>query len=67
MSLQKNEVLLARLDERIASLSKRVDELEDDCITKKEFGPVQKAVYAAIGLILCGSVGTLVHYILKML
>lgn len=51
--------------ELIRSIDKIKDELKSGYVTKIEFSPVQKAVYAAIGFILTGFMGALLTLVLK--
>lgn len=68
--------LLIRLDARLENIEKTVVEnhvamaehisdAKDTFVTKSEFSPVQKAVYAAIGFILTGFLGAVLSLVLK--
>lgn len=61
--------LLIRLDERTSQIQKQLDALikstDIDFVTKTEFQPIQRAVYAAIGFILTGVIGGLLTLLLK--
>jgi hypothetical protein len=74
---REDRALLVRLEERIAGLQRQIDALnekieterengKDSFISRGEFAPVQRAVYAAIGLVTIGAVGIIVQFILKM-
>lgn len=62
--------LLIRLDERFDSLERSLEEhrnnLKESYVTKIEFAPIQRAVYAAIGFILTGFLGALLTLVLKV-
>ncbi len=66
---EKDRDLLIRLDAKLDSLETKVEELKEDLreqyVTKVEFNPVQRAVYAAIGFILTGFVGAVLTIVLK--
>lgn len=66
---EKDRDLLLRDDEKIDNLEKTVVELKQDLreqyVTKTEFNPVQRAVYAAIGFILTGFLGAVLTLVLK--
>lgn len=61
--------LLIRLDEKLDNLDATVSELKKDLreqyVTKIEFTPVQRAVYAAIGFILTGFLGAVLTLVFK--
>ena len=61
--------LLVRLEERIIAIQKEINSIQgmlnDEYVTKKEFAPVQRSVYAAIGLILAAFIGTLITIAFK--
>lgn len=66
---EKDHELLIRLDERTAQIQRQLDALikstDIDFVTKAEFQPIQRAVYAAIGFILTGVIGGLITLLLK--
>lgn len=66
---EKDRDLLIRLDEKLDNLEAVVVELKKDLreqyVTKSEFSPVQRAVYAAIGFILTGFLGAILTLVLK--
>lgn len=68
--------LLIRLDERMLTIqkalyqvettqSKFVETIRNEYVTKVEFAPVQRAVYAAVGFIVMGMLGGLMTILLK--
>ena len=61
--------LLVRLEERIISIQRELEDvqerLDEKYVTKKEFAPIQRAVYAAIGLILTAFIGSLIILVFK--
>jgi hypothetical protein len=61
--------LLVRLEERIVSVQRELNDiqerLDEKYVTKKEFAPIQRAVYAAIGLILTAFIGSLIILVFK--
>lgn len=70
--------MLVRLEERIVAIQHEIrqihkkidenqDELKEEYVTKAEFAPVKKAVYAAIGFILTGFIGSLLALVFKVL
>jgi len=73
---QDSRNLLIRLDERLKSLQADVKELKDKVekdttlfVTKIEFAPIQRGVYAAIGIVMTGALygfGNIIWNILKM-
>jgi len=66
---EKDRDLLIHHDEKIDNLEKTVvelkQELREQYVTKTEFNPVQRAVYAAIGFILTGFLGAVLTLVLK--
>lgn len=62
----ENRVAMA---EHISDLKKEIanttSDAKDTFVTKSEFSPVQKAVYAAIGFILTGFLGAVLSLVLK--
>jgi hypothetical protein len=71
-----DRALLIRLEERVVYLQEQIKELSErfndlqienkkDYVSSLEFKPIQRAIYAVIGLIISGFVGTLFAIILK--
>jgi len=57
--------LTARLEERIKNVQEDMDEFKDEYVTRKEFLPIQRAVYSAIGIILTSFLGSAILLIWK--
>lgn len=73
---QSDRELLIRLDERLVTLQRQLEDrmrqsdaavitLRHEFVTKAEFMPVQRAVYAAIGFIVIGVFGGFLTMLLK--
>lgn len=63
------QVLLVRIDERLASLQERFSGFEtrlaDNYVTKDEFTPVKQVVYSTVGFVLLSVAGAIVALIIK--
>jgi hypothetical protein len=68
VSAEEDKILLIRLDERVRVLNQKQDdilekidemrnEFRSEYVTQKEFEPVRRAVYAAIGLVATAIIG----------
>lgn len=57
---EKLAVLLARIDERTLQMQKALDDIAKKYVTREEFEPVRKIVYAGAGIILASVFGALV-------
>lgn len=66
---ERDHDMLIRLNEKFDALEQKTEEtkkeLRSDYVTKAEFTPVQRAVYAAIGFILTGFLGAVLTLVLK--
>lgn len=49
--------ILARLDERSKDHTRRITELEETCIKRAEFAPIQKLVYGVTAAVLLTVIG----------
>lgn len=62
-------VLLARIDERVETLMKQVEKIQDDLdskfVTKTEFDPVKKLAYGAVTAALMAVGGAILGLVIK--
>lgn len=56
---------LARVEEKIDSIAKKVDDLRDSYVTRLEFEPVKRLVYSGSGVILLSVVVAILALVLK--
>jgi hypothetical protein len=57
------DVKLARIEERLEVLIKKLDSIEDDFVKVADFNPVRNVVYGMVGLILVSVIGALLNLI----
>lgn len=66
---REDHELLIRLDERLQQINMKLDRYIEasskDYVSKNEFIPVQRAVYAAIGFIVTGVMGGVLTILIK--
>jgi preprotein translocase subunit Sss1 len=69
---KSDHTLLVRLEERVVGLKDEIrelkelnTELKDAYVSRREFFPIQRSVYAAIGLIVTGFLGSLIYIVMK--